>query len=289
VFWQQVISGIASGSIYSLLAVAMVLVFKTTDIVNFAQGEMAMFTTFICYAFLTKAGLGYAQSLVAALLFSFFLGLFVERVFMRPLRGGPEFNSIIVTLGLMLILNNLAAYIWGRDPMRFPSPVGEEPLRIWGVIISRLHFATVLISALVMAVLYLFLKHSKQGTAMRATIQNHLAAMLMGIEIGRVSSIAWAAGSIIGALSGILAAPVLFLDYHMMFLVLLKSFAAAVLGGIVSLPGAVAGGLVLGLGENLIGGYISTSFKDSFSFLLIVAILLVRPTGLFGKVVKKKV
>jgi branched-chain amino acid transport system permease protein len=288
-FWQQVISGAAAGSIYALLAVAMVLIYKTTNIVNFAQGEMAMFTTFISYTFLFQLGQSYVVSLGLTLILSAVAGIITELLFMRPLRNAPGLNSIIVTLGLMLILNNLAAYIWGRDPLRFPSPVSEKPLKIANLVISQLHLAIILVSGIVMLALYLFLKYSKEGTAMRAAIQNQRAALLMGIEIGRVFSLAWVVGTVIGALAGMLTAPLLFLDYNMMFMVLLKAFAAAVLGGISSLPGAVVGGLTLGMGENLIGGYLSSSFKDSLSFMLIVAVLLIRPTGILGKAVRKKV
>jgi branched-chain amino acid transport system permease protein len=289
VFWQQVISGVANGSVYALLALSLGLIFKTTKIVNFAQGEMAMFTTFVAYTFLTKMGLSYPAAILLTLLVSVLIGVLVEFVLMRPLLKAPEFNSVIITLGLMLVLNSLASYIWGSDPVRFPSPVGSEPISLMGLIISRLHLTVILVSFAVMTALFLFLKYAKEGTALRAAIQNMRAAQLMGIKTGRVFSLAWALGTLIGALAGLLAAPVLFLDYNMMFMVLLKAFAAAVLGGFSSLPGVVVGGLVLGVFENLTGGYISSTLKDSIAFVLIIAVLLIRPQGLFGKVVIKKV
>jgi len=289
VFWQQIISGIAAGSIYGLLAVALALIFKTTNVVNFAQGEMAMFTTFIAYSLLSRLGLGYPASILLTLLAGAVLGVIFEFLLIRPLRRAPDFNSIIVTLGMFLVFNNLAGLIWGRDPVNFPSPVSEAPIQIGYLVISRIHLTTIIVSCIVMCTLFLFLKYSREGTAMRAAVQNMRAALLMGIITDRVYSLAWLIGSLIGTVAGILAAPVLFLDYNMMFMIILKSFAASVFGGLSSLPGAVAGGLILGMSENLIGGYLDPSYKDSVGFLLIVAILLVRPEGLFGRRVMKKV
>lgn len=288
-FWQQIISGISAGSVYSLLAVALVLIYKTTKVVNFAQGEMAMFTTFIAYTFLSYFGFGYFLSIFLTLVISIVFGIAFEILLIRPLRNAPSFNSIIVTIGMFLILNNLAGLLWGREPYSFPAPVAEEPLTLFGLVISRLHLSIILIATLVMLALFFFLKVSKEGVAMRAAVQNMKAALLMGISNNRVSALSWIIGTLIGSVAGLLAAPVLFLDYNMMFMMILKAFAASVFGGLDSLPGAIIGGIILGVSENLIAGYIDPSLKDSLGFLLIVAILLIRPEGLFGRAMKKKV
>jgi branched-chain amino acid transport system permease protein len=286
---QLVVSGLAIGSIYALLALSLVLVDKATDVVNFSQGEMAMFGTFICYALLTTVGLPLLLVLILAIPIGALLGMLTERLAMRPIQGAPAVNSLIATVGLWIIFHHLAGWIWGYDPVRFPSLFGLDPINVFGARIAENSLGIIGMSLLVMVLLYLFLEHTRTGLAMRAASMNRRAAQLMGINVGRVALLAWALATTISVVSGLLIAPLTFLDFEMMFSVLLKAFAGAILGGFSSLPGAVVGCMVLGVLENLFAAYISTGFKDTFGFGIILLVLMFRPQGLFTRQVARKV
>jgi branched-chain amino acid transport system permease protein len=286
---QLIISGLAVGSIYALLAISLVLIDKATDVVNFAQGEMAMFGTFICYSLLTKVGLPLFFVLMAAGPIGALLGLLTERIVMRPIEGTSSVNALITTVGLWIIFHHSAGWIWGYDPVRFPSLLSPEPINLFGARIAENSLGIIGVSFAVMILLYLFLEYTRTGIAMRAASMNRRAAQLMGINVGRCAMLAWLLGAAISVVSGLLIAPLTFLDFEMMFTVLLKAFAGAILGGFKSLPGAVIGCLVLGVLENLFAAYVSTDFKDTFGFGIILAVLMVRPEGLFSRYVAKKV
>lgn len=285
---QLVISGIALGSIYALIGLALVLVHKSTDVVNFSQGEMATFSTFIAFMLLTKFQMPLIAVVFLALPIGAALGMSVERFVMRPLSGASPVNALIVTIGLWIVFHNSSGWIWGYDPFSFPSLFSPEPISLLGAKISMNSLGTIGISLAVMVVLYVFFEFTREGTAMRAANMNRRAAQLMGIRTDRVSMISWGLAGSLSMLSGMLVAPMLFLDFEMMVSVLLKAFAGAILGGFNSLPGAVVGCLVIGIAENLFGAFVSNAFKDVFSFVIIVAVLMFRPNGLFsGKLVKK--
>jgi branched-chain amino acid transport system permease protein len=286
---QLVVSGLALGSIYALLALSLVLINKATDVVNFAQGEMAMFGTFICFALLTKTGLPLIVVLILAVPIGTLLGVATERIAMRPLQLAPPINALIATIGLWMIFHHAAGWIWGYDPVRFPSLFSPEPLDVLGVRVAQNSLGIIGVSLLVVVLLYLFFEHTRTGIAMRAASMNRRAAQLMGVNIGRVSLVAWGLATSISVVSGFLVAPLTFLDFEMMFAVLLKAFAGAILGGFNSLPGAVVGCLVIGVLENLFAAYVSTAFKDTFAFGIIIAVLMIRPQGLFTRQIAKKV
>lgn len=286
---QLVISGLALGSIYALLALSLVLINKATDVVNFAQGEMAMFGTFICFGLLAKTNLPLVVVLIFAVPIGALLGMVTERVAMRPLQGAPQINALIATIGLWMIFHHAAGWIWGYDPLRFPSLFSSDPVTVFGARIAQNSLGIIGISLLVVVLLYLFFEHTTTGIAMRAASMNRRAAQLMGVNVGRVSLTAWALATTISVVSGFLVAPLTFLDFEMMFAVLLKAFAGAILGGFNSLPGAVVGCLVIGVLENLFAAYVSTSFKDTFAFGIIIAVLMFRPQGLFTRQIAKKV
>lgn len=286
---QVLISGLAIGSIYALIALALVLVYKATDVVNFAQGEMSMFSAFIGFALLTHGGLPLFAVLLLAFPVGALVGAAVERLVIRPLLGAPPLNALIVTIGLWMIFHYGAGWIWGFDAFNFPSILPQEPVEMAGVLVSPASLAITGVSFLVLAILYVFLEHSREGTAMRAASMNPRAARLMGVSVARVSMASWAIASGIGAVAGMLVAPLTFIDVNMMFLVLLKALAGAVLGGFTSLPGAVLGGLLVGVVETLIGVYVSSTFDDSMAFVVIVAVLMIRPEGLLGRPAIKKV
>jgi branched-chain amino acid transport system permease protein len=286
---QLIASGLALGSIYALLALSLVLINKSTDVVNFAQGEMAMFGTFICFALLTKAGMPLIAVLVLAAPIGALLGLATERIAIRPLQGAPQVNALIATIGLLMIFHHSAGWIWGYDPVRFPSLFPSDPLNVLGARVAQNSLGIIGVSVLVMILLYLFFAYTRTGIAMRAASMNRRAAQLMGVEVQKVGLLAWALATAISVVSGFLIAPLTFLDFEMMFAVLLKAFAGAILGGFNSLPGAVAGCLLVGVLESLFAAYVSTAFKDTFAFCIIIAVLMLRPQGLFTRRLEAKV
>jgi branched-chain amino acid transport system permease protein len=286
---QLLLSGLALGSIYALLALALVLVHKATDVINFAQGEMATFTTFISYTLLSRFGLPLPLVYILSFCIGAVLGMLVYRIFVHPLSKAPPINILIVTIGLWIVFNNIGGWIWGYDPLRFPSLLPPQSIDLSGLRISPNSLATIGVAFGLMALLFLFFEFTREGTAMRAASMNRWAAQLMGIRVSRAATLSWALAAGVGALAGLLVAPTTFLDFQLMVPVLLKSFASAILGGFNSLPGAVLGGLTIGILENLFGAYVSTEFKDSFSLLVIVAVLMFRPSGLFSLSQVKKV
>jgi branched-chain amino acid transport system permease protein len=286
---QLVASGLALGSIYALLALSLVLINKATDVVNFAQGEMAMFGTFVCFALLTKVGLPLIVVLILAAPVGALLGMATERVTMVRLRAAPQVNALIATIGLWMIFHHAAGWIWGYDPVSFPSLFSLDPVDVLGARIAQNSLGIIAVSLLVVVLLYLLFEYTRTGIAMRAASMNRRAAQLMGVNVGRVSLFAWGLATAISVVAGFLVAPVTFLDFEMMFAVLLKAFAGAILGGFNSLPGAVVGCLVIGVFENLFAAYVSTAFKDTFAFGIIILVLMFRPQGLFTRRIAKKV
>jgi branched-chain amino acid transport system permease protein len=286
---QLVVSGLALGSIYALLALSLVLINKATDVINFAQGEMAMFGTFMCFTLLGRTGLPLIVVVVLAVPIGALLGVVTERVTMRPLQSAPQVNALIATIGLWMIFHHGAGWIWGYDPVRFPSLFSPDPINLLGARVAENSLGIIGVSLLVVALLYAFFEYTRAGIAMRAASMNRRAAQLMGVNVGRVSLTAWGLASAISVVSGLLVAPLTFLDFEMMFAVLLKAFAGAILGGFNSLPGAVIGCLVIGVVENLFAAYVSSAFKDTFAFVIIIAVLMVRPQGLFTRRIAKKV
>jgi len=288
IFAQQIISGLATGSLYALAALGLVLIFKTTDVVNFAQGEMAMFGTFIMFTLLKTAGLPYWGAFVLALAFAFLMGAVIERVALRPLAQAPLISVLIATLGLMQIINGVAGWIWGYQARPFPTAVSGSPIRLGDLVITLPDLVNLAVSLVVMTGFFLLFKFTELGIAMRAVAENRVAARLMGIPTDRILSLTWGLGGVLAATAGILIAPVTNLDINMMADMQIKAFTAAVLGGFTSLPGAVVGGLTLGVLENLVGQFVP-QLKTPFAFGLIVLVLMLRPSGLMGTVQRKKV
>ncbi len=286
---QLVVSGLALGSIYALLALSLVLINKATDVVNFAQGEMAMFGTFVCFGLLTQTKLPLPAVLVLAIPVGALLGGLTERVAIRPLQSAPPVNALIATIGLWMIYHHGAGWIWGYDPVRFPSLFSPDPVNLLGTRVAQNGLGIIGVALLIMALLYLYFEYTRSGIAMRAASMNRRAAQLMGVNVDRLSLIAWCLAGAISVVSGFLIAPLTFLDFEMMFAVLLKAFAGAILGGFNSPPGAVVGCLVIGVLENLFGAYVSTAFKDTFAFGVIILVLMFRPQGLFTRQIARKV
>lgn len=290
---DQVVAGLATGSIYGLVALGIVLIYRSTDVINFAQGEMALFVTFVGWS-LVQADVDYWLVFVLVLALAGALGAFIERTVIRSVEEAPVLNVVVVTLGLFTIFNSLSAFIWaqGELPKSFPAtPMGSELDTFdFGLVTMPKHrVAVLIISVGVMAALYLLFNRTKLGLAMRATAQNPLAARLMGINVSNMLMLGWALSAIVGAVGGMMVAPIIFLDTTTMLRVLLFAFAAAVLGGLDSPVGAMVGGVLIGVTQNVVSSFalgpvfFGPELSLPVALLILVLILLVRPTGLFGR------
>jgi len=289
-FAQLIVSGLAIGSLYALIALAMVIIYKTSEVLNFAQGDMAMVSTFIAYMLLESYHLPFPMAFGLSLLFAVLLGIAIEFLFLRQAENPTILGLIVITLGCEMILYGFAAWKWGAEQKSLPFPISDTQVyHVGQVVVSELNLWTFMICILAMVFLFVFFRYTKVGVAMKATQQNLISARLMGIRTKRIFSLTWGLSSLIGALAGLLIAPIATLDPNMMLEPLLKGFAAAVLGGMTSLPGAALGGFILGVTENLFGGYVSLEFKSVVAFVIIVLILCVRPSGLLARHYVKKV
>jgi branched-chain amino acid transport system permease protein len=291
-FFQQVVAGLATGAIFASLALALVLIHRATGVINFAQGEMAMFTTYIAWTLTANHGWSYWPAFAATLLFAFLLGVGLQRVVIRPIERAPILTTVIVTIGLVLIFNGLAGLIWSAEVRAFPSPFPNDTWEIGGVAISQQDVGTFAVVLVMVTVLWAFFQFTKTGLALRASALNPDASRLVGVRVGWMLAIGWGFAAVLGAVAGMMTAPTVFLDPNMMQAVLIYAFAAAVLGGIDSPFGAVAGGLILGVGLNLIGTYVDfvgASLRLPVALLVILVVLLVKPAGLFGKPVTRRV
>jgi branched-chain amino acid transport system permease protein len=285
-----VIGGLASGSLYALIGIAIAIVLRVTDVPNFAQGEMAMVSTFIAYELLHTYDLPWWLAILLCLVFAVLQGLVVQALVVRPLIGGPILSAVIATLGVNIVLHSIAGMIWGHETHIFPSPLTDAPpLFVGDLPLPIDSMANIAAALLVIIGFSLLLNHTWPGLALRATSQNQTVARLMGISISRSFALAWGMGGLAGGIAGVLIAPAVFLDTNMMGALLIKGFAGAVLGGLSSLTGVFLGGLALGVAENLVGAYLSGSFSDALTFLVIIAVLVLRPEGVFGNVRMRKV
>ncbi|MBF0509962.1 MAG: branched-chain amino acid ABC transporter permease [Deltaproteobacteria bacterium] len=287
---QLIVSGLAVGSVYALIALAMVIIYKTSEVLNYAQGEMAMLSAFTAYSMLDTYRIPFWASFALALIFAAALGMFLEFCFLRRAKNPNLLGLILITLGFEMILYGLAGWKWGADQKNFPFPVSDtDVIEVSGMIISYLNLWTMGVALAAMLSLWIFFKYTKVGLAMKATQQNHQAARLMGIRTKRILNLTWAISSVVGALAAMFLAPVVTLDPNLMIDPMLKGFASAVLGGMTSLLGAALGGYLLGVIENLFGGLVSLEFKSVVAFLIIVLILCFRPSGLLTRHYVKKV
>ena len=288
-FFQLVVSGLSFGSLYALIALAMVIIYKTSEVVNFAQGEMALLSVFLTYMVLEYYHVPYFLAFPGAIAFALLLGCFLEFAVLRRAKDPSVLGMIIITIGMEMILMGFVSWKFGADPKTMPFPVSPYDSVVLGdVIVSTLELITFVSALVVMAILFLFLRYSKLGVAMKATQQNLVAARLMGIRTNRILMITWGISSMVGCVAGLLIAPTTMQPY-MMWDPMLKGFAAAVMGGMTSLPGSVFGAYIIGVIENLFGGYVSIEFKSVIAFFIIVLVLCFRPSGLFARHYVKKV
>lgn len=290
-FAEQVTSGLADGAVYASLALAIVIVYRTTRVINFAQGEMATFTTFIAWS-LMNHGLSFWAAFPIVLVIAFAGGLAIERVIIRPVESAPVLTIVIVTLGLALVLNGLMFVIWGGGVRPFSGGFSNRTFTVAGAHISVQYVGTIAVLAVVVVLLALFFRFTKLGLALRAAAFNPHSSRLAGVRVGWMLGLGWGLAAAVGAIAGMMIAPSQFLDPNMMQAILLYAFAAAVLGGLDSLVGAIVGGLVLGLVIVLLGRYVSyigSVLKLPVALALILGLLLFRPNGLFGRTAARRV
>jgi branched-chain amino acid transport system permease protein len=289
-FLQQTFDGLAFGGIYACVALAVVMIYQATDHLNFAQGEMAMFSTFIAFTLLHH-GVPYWGAFLLTMAISFVGGVLVERIIVRPVEGTSVLNEVIVFIGLLVIFNSLAGWIWDYTIKPFPSPFPKAvPFGI--KFIGPHDLGVIVVTLVVLAAVFLFFRFTPVGLAMRAAAQNPDSARLVGIRVGWMLALGWGLAAAIGSVAGMMVAPIVFLEPNMMGGILLYGFAGALLGGISSPVGAVAGGFMVGVLENWVGTYVpfvGSELKLTVALVLIVTVLVFRPSGLFGQVIVKRV
>jgi branched-chain amino acid transport system permease protein len=281
-FLHQVLAGLATGGIYASLALALVMIYQATHLVNFAQGEMAMFSTYIAWS-LINAGMPYWPAFLLTVAISFLLGVVIERVIIRPVENAPVLGVVTVFIALLVILNSVTGWIYTYTIKSFPSPFPKEVAL--GRFMSPHELGAIGITLVVLALLYAFFRFTPLGLAMRAAAQNPVSSRLVGIRVGWMLALGWGLAAAVGAVAGMMVAPIVYLDPNMMGGILLYAFAAALVGGIDSPMGAVIGGFVVGVLENVLGAFvIGNELKLSVALVLIIGVLLFRPSGFFGKV-----
>ncbi|MDK9704181.1 MAG: branched-chain amino acid ABC transporter permease [Sulfuritalea sp.] len=291
---QLIVSGAAIGCIYALIALGFVLIYKATETVNFAQGDLMMIGGFLGLTAMTVAGMPFAVAFLLTTVAMALVGMGAERLVLRPLLGQPAFTMIMMTIGLGYLARGVVTMIpyWGTETHTLPVPYKDEV--IWlggegtGLVVSVEHLVIILATVVLVALLYAFFRYTRLGIAMQATSQNQLAAFYMGIPVRRVNMLIWGLSSAICGVAGLLLAPITFVHANMGF-VGLKAFPAAVVGGFGSIPGALVGGLIIGIVESLAGFYLPEGFKDIAAYVVVLVMLVVKPNGLFGENLTKKV
>jgi len=287
-FIQQIAAGLTSGAIYACVALGLVMIFVSTDHINFAQGEMAMFSTYLAWA-LIQAGIPYWVAFGLTIVFSFFGGLLIQRVILKPLETAPVLSLVVCFIALLSIFNAIAGMVWSYTVKQFPSPFPAGSM-IAGGLVSQHQIGVVAVTMIMLGILTVFFRYTTLGLAMRAAAQNPASARLMGVRVSWMLALGWGLAASIGAVAGMLVAPIVFLDPGMMAGILIYGFAAALVGGIGNPGGAVAGGFIVGVLENLVGTYlIGNELKLTLALILVVCVLTLKPAGLFGRVTVKRV
>lgn len=289
-FAQLLVSGIAIGCIYAIVTLGFVLIYKASEVVNFAQGDLMMVGAFLGYTMIGVLGLPFAVGVPLAVAGAAVIGALLDRIVLRPMVGQPTFSVVIVTLGLGFIIRSVVSGVpgWGTETYSFESPFSKGVATLGPLALSHEHLAIIATTIILVAALYLFFRFTSLGIAMQAASQNQLAAYFVGIPVKTMLSIIWAISAGAAALVGILLAPIAFVHVNMGFIGL-KALPAAVLGGFGSIPGAVAGGLIIGVVESLAGFYLPEGFKDVAAYVVLLAVLTFRPQGLFAETTEKRV
>jgi branched-chain amino acid transport system permease protein len=287
-FIQQLVAGLTSGAIYACVALGLVMIFVSTDHINFAQGEMAMFATYLAWAMI-DAGVPFWLAFILTIVIAFAGGLFIQRVILKPLEGAPVLSLVVCFIALLSFFNALAGMIWSFTIKQFPSPF--PPRDVFGNgLVSIQQIGVVAVTLIMLGILTVFFRYTTLGLAMRAAAQNPASARLMGVRVSWMLALGWGLAAAIGAVAGMLVAPIVFLDPNMMTGILVYGFASALVGGIGNPMGAVAGGFIVGVLENLVGSYvIGNELKLTFALAVVVGVLLLKPAGIFGRVIVRRV
>ena len=287
---QVLLSGVSLGCIYALVALGFVLIYKATETVNFAQGDLMMLGAFFGYTGIVIIGMPYWLAMIFAIVVMAILGMGIERVILRPVLGYPQFTVVMITIGLGYIMRGIASMVpgWGTDSYKLPTPFSDAKINVFGAALALDQLMIIVMTVLICAVLYLFFRFTRIGIAMQATSQNQLAASYMGIPVRRVNMLIWGISAGVAAFAGVLLAPIQFVHTNLGFIGL-KAFPAAVVGGFGSVPGAIVGGLIIGVVEALAGRYLPEGFKDIAAYVVVLLVLVVWPHGLFGDKLRKKV
>lgn len=285
---QQSVNGFATGCIYGLVALGFVLIYKASEIVNFAQGDILMLGAFIGWTAVDVWGIGYWPGLLVAILATAAIGFFIDRQIMRPIIGQPQFAGIMLTIGLAFTIRGGAIMIWGPEERSFQTPFSNKTTNFGGLVVDDGSLSIIVGTLVLCAILFVFFRRTRLGVAMQAASQNQLAAYLMAIPVKTVNSLVWGLSAGVAAAAGMLVAPTLLVDTNL-WIVVLKGFAAAVLGGFGSIPGAVVGGMIIGVSEQLVGVYLDPESKGITAYVILLAVLLVWPQGLFGGKEKTRV
>ncbi len=285
---QLLISGTSQGCVYGLIALGFVLIYKATEMVNFAQGDIMMLGAFFAFTYISILEFNFFIALAATIVTMAALGALLERTILRSMIGEPPFSVLMLTIGLGFIIRAAAGAIWGNEPRSIPTPYAGGVLSYGEVIIGYENIVIIFGTLLLCGFLFLFFKFSRMGIAMQAVSQNQLAAYYLGVPVKRIYSLVWALSAIISAVAGILIAPVSLINPLMGFIGI-KAFAAAIVGGFGSLPGAIIGGLIIGIVEQFAGLYLPTGFSDVSAYVVLLLMLLIRPQGIFVSMQQKKV
>jgi branched-chain amino acid transport system permease protein len=296
-FMQQVVSGLASGGVYALLALALVIIHRSTGVINFAQGEMATLSTYIAWTLIVNHGWSYWPAFVATLAASFAGGVGIHRLVIRPVERGSVLRIVIVTIGLLVAINGFVIWKWGGEPQQLQSPFGTDTYDVSGVVVAVNDIGTIAVALAIVVVLWALFQFTKVGLAMRAAAVNPEEARLVGIRVTWMLALGWGLAALLGAVAGMLTAPAVGLDPNMMAPVLIYAFAAAILGGIDSPLGAVVGGLLLGVLLNMLSylsqydafDWFTEELRLPMALLVILVVLLIRPQGIFGRPEVKRV
>jgi branched-chain amino acid transport system permease protein len=285
---QLLISGVSQGCVYGLIALGFVLIYKATEMVNFAQGDIMMLGAYVAITFVNLWGWPFWWALPATVMTMAVVGMLLERLLLRPMIGEPHFAVLMLTIGLGFVLRAVAGAIWSATPQRLNAPYVGSVAQIGELVIGYESIAIVIGTVLLCTLLWLFFRFTRLGVAMQAASQNQLAAFYVGIPVKRIFSLVWAISAGIAAVAGMLTAPALMVDPNTGFIGI-KAFAAAIVGGFGSLPGAILGGLLVGVVEQFAGLYLPPGFSDVSAYVLLLVMLMLRPQGLFATMQKKKV
>ncbi|HJZ45376.1 MAG TPA: branched-chain amino acid ABC transporter permease [Hyphomicrobiaceae bacterium] len=285
---QLIVGGVAQGCVYGLIALGFVLIYKATEMVNFAQGDVMMLGAFMALTFIGTMGMNYWLGFLLAAIAMAVFGYLLDALVLRRIIGQPQFAIVILTISLGFIFRSAAGFIWGHETQSFPTPFTNRSLNAGGLVLPLETLSMIAGTLILAGLLFLFFNYTKLGNAMQAASQNQLAAYYMGIPVKRINSLIWALSAVVATIAGVLLSPTSLVDPSIGFLGI-KAFAAAVVGGFGSLIGTVLGGLIVGVSETLAGRFLPPGFKEIVAYLIMLGVLVVRPQGLFSTIQRKKV